>query len=112
LGCWPAGNVALGYAALWAMGGPHITERFVMKIDRELFLSTVLALSLGGLVGCSSEEPPAAAEPQESYGSEEPAGEAAEATEGADEAATEGEAAADEAAAGDEGAEASEEAPE
>ena len=72
-----------------------------MKIDRELFLSTVLALSLGGLVGCSSEEPPAAAEPQESYGAEEPEAldePADEATEGAEEASDEGAAEGEEAA--------------
>ena len=78
-----------------------------MKIDREHFLSAVLALSLGGLVACGGEEPPAAeAAPDETAGAEEmmgeePGGEATdEATEGAEPAAEEG---ADE-GAGDEGA--------
>jgi hypothetical protein len=98
----------LVFAPLRVIGGPHVTERYFMKIDRELFLSTVLALSLGGLVGCSSEEPPAAAEPEESYGAEEPMAldepaeeateEAAEAAEGAEEATEEGAAEGEEAA--------------
>jgi hypothetical protein len=60
-----------------------------MKIDRELFLSSVLTLSLGGLVGCGSEEPAASAEPEESYGAEEPAAYEEPAEEAAEEPAAE-----------------------